>query len=394
MYQLVSIEINFLCVLLLLGVLYFIKRDINQQTESQNFYTMVSSVILILFIGAFRQMLEGRTQMGLHTANLILSAVHLFLTGFVCWLWLYNVVNWRKRGTKKVLGVHRFFWRIPLMILAILCITSLWTGWLFAIDSENHFHRGSLYPVYLTISYFYFVMSAYLILTEMKRLTDHFAKRELQRLLLIYTLPFGCSILGEIFYGLLSTWPAVTLTLIAVFVGFQNYEISTDSLTGLNNRRRFDKYISSASTEIYPSRKLFLLMMDINHFKKINDTFGHLEGDCALMEAAALLRQACMDDDIFLARYGGDEFVAVGMFEDREEAEQYKKKIRNRFDRRNRKEQILYQLVLSIGIAEYHMELSDGLETLIREADQNMYYEKDTQYQQQMRQLRNKQVVG
>jgi diguanylate cyclase (GGDEF)-like protein len=186
----------------------------------------------------------------------------------------------------------------------------------------------------------------------------------------------------------------VTLTLIAVFVGFQNYEISTDSLTGLNNRRRFDKYISSASTEIYPSRKLFLLMMDINHFKKINDTFGHLEGDCALMEAAALLRQACMDDDIFLARYGGDEFVAVGMFEDREEAEQYKKKIRNRFDRRNRKEQILYQLVLSIGIAEYHMELSDGLETLIREADQNMYYEKDTQYQQQMRQLRNKQVVG
>ncbi len=85
----------------------------------------------------------------------------------------------------------------------------------------------------------------------------------------------------------------------------------TDPLTGVYNRQALDQYlderISRASTA---DRNFALLMLDIDDFKKINDNYGHLIGDRALMAFAGKCRQAIRSDD-FLARYGGEEFVII-----------------------------------------------------------------------------------
>ncbi len=85
-----------------------------------------------------------------------------------------------------------------------------------------------------------------------------------------------------------------------------------DGLTALNNRRRFDDYASSEWLRARRDRMpLALLLADIDHFKRYNDTYGHLAGDEALKRIGKAIQGACGRPADLPARYGGDEFVIV-----------------------------------------------------------------------------------
>jgi diguanylate cyclase (GGDEF)-like protein len=85
----------------------------------------------------------------------------------------------------------------------------------------------------------------------------------------------------------------------------------TDELTGLHNRRylmqRLTAEIKRTTRE---QRPLACILFDLDHFKRVNDTFGHAAGDRVLQEVAATARRQCRESDI-LSRYGGEEFVVV-----------------------------------------------------------------------------------
>lgn len=82
-----------------------------------------------------------------------------------------------------------------------------------------------------------------------------------------------------------------------------------DSLTGVYNRRFFEEYLQK---EILKAKKhpftFALLLIDIDYFKKVNDTYGHLVGDQVLLEFATKIRQICRQDDL-ISRWGGEEFM-------------------------------------------------------------------------------------
>jgi len=114
-------------------------------------------------------------------------------------------------------------------------------------------------------------------------------------------------------------------------------------------------------------------MIDIDYFKKINDTYGHLIGDCVLKELAALLKDNFRGADV-VSRYGGEEILIIMPFTDKENAckklEHFRELVENfRFcDKKNIK------LTISAGVAEY--EDGDFLEEFILKADRNVYYSK------------------
>ena len=85
-------------------------------------------------------------------------------------------------------------------------------------------------------------------------------------------------------------------------------QIYNDALTGLNNRRRLDQFLEEHLEISSKDRPVSLLLMDVNGFKKINDKFGHIEGDAVLKMVGTVLKLAAADFDAFAARYGGDEF--------------------------------------------------------------------------------------
>jgi diguanylate cyclase (GGDEF)-like protein len=86
----------------------------------------------------------------------------------------------------------------------------------------------------------------------------------------------------------------------------------TDSLTGLANRRSFNEYLHREWLREQRTKKPFsVIMIDIDHFKKYNDRYGHLEGDVCLQKVAWALQSALCRGGDLLARYGGEEFIAI-----------------------------------------------------------------------------------
>lgn len=144
----------------------------------------------------------------------------------------------------------------------------------------------------------------------------------------------------------------------------------TDGLTGLYNQRHFYSVLNAEINRARrQGRKLSLLLVDVDNFKRYNDRFGHLAGDAALTRIASCLKNACRRDIDSAFRYGGDEFILVLPEADRGSAEG----IAARVHALLAEEAIT--LTVSIGIAT--LREGQDLESLIREADEAMYRDKN-----------------
>ena len=104
-----------------------------------------------------------------------------------------------------------------------------------------------------------------------------------------------------------------TILMLIFYIGSMKTQISTDPLTGLNNRGQLANYVAQKSNIHHENRLTIVIMLDINDFKLINDTYGHAEGDRALILVSNALKEVVRNHSIpmFLARYGGDEFVVI-----------------------------------------------------------------------------------
>ena len=85
----------------------------------------------------------------------------------------------------------------------------------------------------------------------------------------------------------------------------------TDDLTGLSNRKAYNEHIREIKAKKSSGANLAIILFDIDNFKQINDTQGHLEGDRILKECARMLQEVFEDSDSCVYRIGGDEFAVV-----------------------------------------------------------------------------------
>jgi diguanylate cyclase (GGDEF)-like protein len=114
------------------------------------------------------------------------------------------------------------------------------------------------------------------------------------------------------------------------------------------------------------------LLTDIDHFKKVNDTYGHPTGDEVLRRVAAILKASARKIDI-VARYGGEEFAIVLEGTDRQGAFQLAERIRQEVEQQSfASQQGAFQATLSIGVASYPDDARDKADIIAR-ADQSLY---------------------
>lgn len=118
-----------------------------------------------------------------------------------------------------------------------------------------------------------------------------------------------------------------------------------------------------------------VVYLDMDTMKMINDTYGHAEGDRALIQTANVLRSTLRASDI-LARFGGDEFVALVLETFDLGAETILSRIENQFRLLNEKKLHPYPITISYGIAHYDPEAPRSLEELMEIADKAMYEQK------------------
>lgn len=153
----------------------------------------------------------------------------------------------------------------------------------------------------------------------------------------------------------------------------------TDPLTGLYNRRQFENIIDSElSLALRHTEDLSLMVVDIDHFKLINDTYGHSAGDYVLKEIALILRKVVRKSDV-LCRIGGEEFVVLGKHLKQVDALVVAEKIRSSIERhRFRIEKRAVSVTASIGVASIpSAQPVRGTADLFNFADAALYYCKE-----------------
>jgi len=148
---------------------------------------------------------------------------------------------------------------------------------------------------------------------------------------------------------------------------------SIDSLTGLYNRRTFFRYLENEIARVKRSKGTFALMMiDIDHFKQINDRLGHTAGDQVLLKLSALLNEITRSSDT-VCRFGGDEFIVLLPNSTDKDAEILKKRVETGLSRCNSGVGTT-PIQVSFGI---HMADGENADSAIAFVDKDMYRDKD-----------------
>jgi diguanylate cyclase (GGDEF)-like protein len=147
-----------------------------------------------------------------------------------------------------------------------------------------------------------------------------------------------------------------------------------DGMTGIHNKRYFTEFlereIAVCSRHGHP---LSLVMFDVDHFKKVNDTHGHLAGDAVLKDLAARIRPRIRREDLF-ARYGGEEFVCVLPSTALPGGIVFAEHLRTIIEERpSLFENQAIQFTISLGVTTLHRETGVDPAALIKRADDNLY---------------------
>ena len=157
---------------------------------------------------------------------------------------------------------------------------------------------------------------------------------------------------------------------------YKNLSI-TDGLTNLYNKRHFDEILKNetARTKRH-KRPLSLIMLDIDYFKKYNDTYGHLEGDEVLTRVGGVIKNSIRDIDSAY-RYGGEEFVVILPETLGNDAVILAERVRKSIEEQrffvNSEE--IKNITASFGVTQY--QIKESIEDFVKRADKNMYHAKE-----------------
>ncbi|AGA87687.1 sensor domain-containing diguanylate cyclase [Stutzerimonas stutzeri] len=147
---------------------------------------------------------------------------------------------------------------------------------------------------------------------------------------------------------------------------------STDELTGLYNRRRFLRIAEGELSRLRKGHQFGLALIDLDHFKRVNDIHGHAAGDRVLQTFASVARSCLRDADV-LARYGGEEFVLLLPDTDAEQFSACCERLREAFSKAEPEEVDIAAGHLSLSIGLTLVNAGDDLDAALQRADEALY---------------------
>ena len=271
---------------------------------------------------------------------------------------------------------------VPILINALIALSTPFTGLLYTIDAGNSYHRGSIVGIFALISLLPVLYTAVSYIANRKNMP----RSMFIPMLLFAVPPISGAVFQTLFYGISVIWSAITVSIFIVHTGIQNKQFYMDHLTGVYNRRQLDSRLDGLlrthrkqlGRQNVPRYGDFAcIMVDIDNFKFINDNFGHLAGDEALKNAAVLL-QSCIRRSDFLARYAGDEFVILLDTDTDEAVQQTIRRIHDKAEKFNTDGTTPYRLDFSAGYEICRRGNSITREELLSRVDARMYQEKSS----------------
>ena len=362
------LEINIICIVILL-VIFDKFKDESLNNSSDKYYekTLLATISFSLF--ALISGIFNGTSYNFSQIILIIShSLYFFSESLIGYFYTNYILKRISSQEKK----YKFILYIPLILSIFFLIINFNKKILFTISIDNLYSPSKYLYLYNLINIVYVLI----IITNLISYYFHNKKNknEIKSLILFTLLPVVSAGVQSYDYGIILGQVGYTLSELLIYFNNQKKEANYDELTGVYNRRAFNK----RANKIYYSNKLmFLMLMDADDFKIINDKYGHLEGDKALIQIAYILNRAINNThkNYSLARYGGDEFVIVGNVQNKNEVAQLIAKIEEEEKKYNKETNNKYNIKLSIGYALQN-DNHTSVEDLIKEADNLMYAKK------------------
>lgn len=299
---------------------------------------------------------------------------HMF-TGVVSCLWfIYSESEQKSKSVTTKVGIVLSI--LPMVMLIFLVGCSAKTGWIFRIDDNGMYHRGDYYLVLTTICYLYMITTSVkaLIKSFMKK---HFLERQHYRSLFAFCLvPAAAGVLQVLFVGSPMLSAGIAFAALQVYMNTTEQVVSVDPMTQLNNRAQLERHLYQKMKSRNDNKELILFIMDLDYFKKINDTYGHVEGDEAIIIAADVIKRAVAKSNFFACRYGGDEFVVVAETPKDYKPKEFIEELNNGLLEFVKAKEKPYTLHFSVGYKRYDESIED-VPAFIAKADEGLYHIKN-----------------
>lgn len=358
--------------ILLLCLIFFqgFKSIEKKGLQHRIFVWIIQTTIFALIMDTFSRF-DGNPGTLYSVLNNIGNFVQFLLSPILGAFWLMyshlQIFHLEKRALRMVpilVGVC--------LVNALMVIGSQFWGWYYYIDANNIYHRGEYFMISASISLLFLFISFFMLLINRKKVE----KKYFFSLMVFPIILIVSVILQMLFYGISLVLNSITFSLWVVFLNIQNRSIDIDYLTGVYNRKSLDTYMQDKINTSTVNKTFSAIFLDIDHFKLINDQFGHGAGDEALEETAKLLRR-CLNFSDFIARYGGDEFYIILDKSCQEELDVTINKIYHGIQRFNALNTKPYQLNFSMGFAVYDVEAQMSVKEFQAHVDQLMYESKN-----------------
>ncbi len=335
--------------------------------------------ILSILADAVREVFIYRAVMP--RAIITFSVLKALLTTSVLVSWLHFSEVFLDLRLSK--GMRVLYW-LPAMVTGTCFILSFWNKGVYWAVEPGIYQRGPLFFMELVSYCIYPVIQFGLFLWRSFKTVTRRMKIDYIKMATFGIFP-AAGVIMQCFWGqAVPCVPAsIMLAMLQGYLVVENREVSRDALTGVPRRPTLEKYLTQLLGEgaldpvVEGSHPYWFIMMDIDHFKTVNDTYGHLEGDHALQIVASVLQKCFLEHRGCLCRYGGDEFAAVvhcGEGELNVLCEEIEETMQKTADRND----LPYKLTISIGCEKILVRSEREIVDVIQTADDRMYKSKHT----------------
>ena len=365
------------CIFLLGIILFKIHYGVNKQISQVYLGNLVFDLMLYFCAEIFWALVDGGV-LGSSKSLLYLSNIFTYVLISISayqWFLLSETIQ-NNKGIES--ESYKLLLSIPVWLSTILCVSAYRTGLVYYVDEDGKLVNGKLYVVLILVPFAYMVASS---LKALRRAfaKDRYAERNIYFMIGIFPIaPIVLGMCQAVHWRVPFLCYGAVAAVFDIYISIQDNLISLDPLTQINNRNQMYKYLAQKMRSEEPGLSLFLLMIDVDRFKSINDVYGHSEGDRALIKISSAIKEACQGprSRFFVSRYGGDEFVVVAEMAYRAEAtwlaDQIKSNVRKLSADDNQKD----ALSVSVGISQYDYSQPISMQTFITRADSDLYKQK------------------
>ncbi|MDY0074984.1 MAG: GGDEF domain-containing protein [Acholeplasmataceae bacterium] len=233
-----------------------------------------------------------------YLTNSILFFVATLLAGIWMSYWEYKLSQSKKTIVAKKYNMY------PSIIQIILLVFNAFTHVFFEIDATNTFVQTPFYWVLYLVYYGFFGYLIYLLIKYRKQTSPHI----ILGAVLFMLLPLASSVIQIFYPDLIFSWPSLVLAILFVYLFLETTTGNIDDLTQLYTRRLLELHLKAL---IEDKKEFYAIMIDLDHFKSVNDLYGHRTGDQVLASFAGLIKRTEPSQEAFVSRLGGDEFFIV-----------------------------------------------------------------------------------